>query len=147
MESRTTTDKMVQQWAKITIDRMQRKIKIMKIGTTSPSWSHGLQNKLYNSLVSSIIYSSNGEPEKVKLMYNYYGAMVDMGVGSGYRSNSLKERFHFNKLITHKGRRPKKWYSKTMYAEVIELADLMMQQVGDRSIPVITEGLPNKIIL
>lgn len=60
--------------------------------------------------------------DTIRLLYNYYGMFVDMGVGKGVALNKVGQL----------NRRQKKWYSKTIYREVARLADYVAKQTGLR---------------
>ena len=60
--------------------------------------------------------------DTIRLLYDYYGMFVDMGVGKHVPLNKVGQL----------NRKQKKWYSKTIYREVARLADYVAKQTGLR---------------
>lgn len=146
MEQKTQPE-IVDEWAQILIDRLKKKMTKLKIGKSE---------SLRNSIRTDFIRAVNGNIERLNLLYHYYGAFVDMGVGSGQNISEVKYSSRLKVIRTSKRlgdivgyskRKPKKWYSVTITAEVNTLADLMMQYYGDLSRNVLVNELPKKIIL
>ncbi len=97
---------------------------------------------LARSLNYEVMESAGGDVQKVKFFYNYYGMFVDMGVGKGTKIGSVKDYTISRRLEGKHGgnqRHAKKWYSKTMYAEVLKLGALMQQQYGKKAVARIIE--------
>jgi hypothetical protein len=128
----------VEEWAYILEERLKKKLSKFKI-----SYS----NSLHNSIRTDLIRAVNGQVERVQLLYNYYGAFVDMGVGRGQKIGDVKETGKMLRIVGGKGRKPKKWYSVTITAECNTLADLMMKHYADKSKTVVMRELPTKINL
>lgn len=126
-------DQVVTQWTAILIDRLKKQIEKKKIGASG---------ELLKSFVSNIIRNSDGNPQKIEVMFNFYGRFVDMGVGNGQplsgaaRSSSVKER-----VAGYKRRRPKKWYGPTRAAEERELAKILSREFGIKGISIMEETL------
>lgn len=128
----------VHEWAKYTIERWVGKITALKIGDS------GALKASFQDFIES---SANGDIERIKFMYLYYGAFVDMGVGKGQKIGETKEAALERRLLgTRKGgRRAKKWYGKTLRAETLALASIMQQHYGIKATNHITETLPERI--
>lgn len=84
--------------------------------------------QLEESIRYELINNAGGLPERVEFSYNYYGKFVDMGVGKGVSLGDVKDQR--NDGSGRKARRPKKWYSTTMYAEVIKLREILAKKYG-----------------
>lgn len=140
MEDKATKEQLLKQWAKITIERLQNRIRKNKIGHS---------NALINSLTFDIIAATGGERDKIIFLHNFYGMFVDMGVGRGVSISNRKDYGNDRKLESNKHlgrhRRPKKWYSPTMYAEVIALADLLMVNYAENIQFAVSESIDDKI--
>jgi hypothetical protein len=128
----------VEEWAKILDERLKKKLSKFKI-----SYSDSLRNSIRTDIIKAV----GGQVDRVNLLYNYYGAFVDMGVGRGQRIGDVKETGKMLRIVGGKGRKPKKWYSVTIAAECNTLADLMMKYYADKSKTVLFRELPTKINL
>lgn len=126
-------------WSQITIERWKRNITKLKIGDT-----HELENSFKHSQIGSI-----NSLERIRLSYLLYGKFVDLGIGNGQGVSSIKGNREALAAAGIKGkkvgRHAKKWYSKTMYAETIVLADLMMKNYGISAQNTVLENIPEKI--
>ena len=101
-------------WADIVLSNWMDKIEKLRIGYSF---------QLDESLKYEIISNAGNLPERVEFSFNYYGKFVDMGVGKGVTIDLVKDR------SDHR-RRPKKWYSNTMYAEIIKLREILAKKYG-----------------
>jgi hypothetical protein len=115
----------VKPWLDILKDRLDKKLTKMRIGYS---------DTLRRSIKGDILAASGGNVERVKLMYAYYGMFVDMGVGRGQKLGDVKDNASVNRLVGMKGRKPKKWVSKSLYAEVNILADLVMEHYAQQGL-------------
>lgn len=109
----------LQAWADITLKNWLEKIKQKKIGQSGD---------LAKSFSRQLITSANGDVAKIKFAFEYYGVMVDMGVGGGTKIGDVKENMTARRLEGKKNgnrRRAKKWKSKSLYADVLALGELM----------------------
>jgi hypothetical protein len=115
-----------QAWAQITVKTWRRNLKCQKIGIES-------SGELFRSFQFKVIGSAGGDIQKIEFAFNYYGKFVDMGVGRGTRLGYLPSR-RFDDRISNRflgtPRRPKKWYSKTFYAENQRLVDILQEEYG-----------------
>jgi hypothetical protein len=131
-----TQKEVTKKWVEITIERFKKKIDNLKLIYSG---------NLKNSLVIHLISSANGNVERLKLAYLLYGQFQDMGVGRGQKFEDIKSNGEQIRAAGMKGRSPKKWYSKTIYAEVNALADILMKQYGLQAETAILENLPTTI--
>jgi hypothetical protein len=138
MEAVKPQPKIVDEWAKILVERLKKKLSKFKI-----SYSDSLRRSIRTDIMRGV----GGDIERVQLLYNYYGAFVDMGVGRGQKIGDVKETGKMLRIVGGKGRKPKKWYSVTMTAEVNTLADLMMKYYSDKTKTVVLKELPTQINL
>lgn len=141
-----TKEFVINQWAKITIERLIEKIQKMKIGRTG---------ELEKSIQYHIISATGGDISKIEFLHEKYGMYIDMGVGNGMPLGSrraLGDDEFFRKRnsrgqLHHKQRKPKVWYSKTMYSEVIQLSVLMAEHFQLKGIIKLKETFPQTINL
>jgi len=117
MITQTVTD-----WARITVERWEEKITQLGIGDS---------NTLINSFTHEVITASNGNPELIKFTFQYYGRMVDMGVGRGV---PLAE-------VANSNRKPKAWYSKVFAREMHKLAENLAKAYGQRAVTLIVNEI------
>jgi hypothetical protein len=120
----------VDAWADIVTDNFFDKIEKLKIGY---SW------QLEDSIGYELISNAGGLPERVEFAFNYYGKFVDMGVGKGVEIGAVKDR-------SDHGRRPKKWYSKTMYAQIMKLRDILQKKYGRIAAITIIENIDDNAL-
>jgi hypothetical protein len=104
----------IEAWADIVTDNWFDKIDKLKIGYSF---------QLEESIRFELIGNSGNMPERVDFTFNHYGKFVDMGVGKGVEIGDVKDRGESR-------RRPKKWYSKTMYAQIIKLREILAKKYG-----------------
>lgn len=123
--------KLIEDWARFTVDRLSKSLKKRRIGVT---------NSLYFSLYHKLIGIAGGDIGSVKHSFNYYGKFVDMGVGRGQKLDGVKSNADL-RAIGSGGRKPKKWYSKTYYGEVAELRNLLANKYGEQAAGLIKEEI------
>ena len=124
MADNTNISLTVEAWAQITHDRWLQKIDTMHISNTY---------ELVNSFIHQVISDSGGDPERIEYAFKYYGKFVDMGVGKGIKLADIGMR--------EIKRRPKKWYSPVLYAEVKKLALILAQKFGRLGAVTICENI------
>lgn len=129
--------KLISDWARFTIERLQRSIDKKKIGVSG---------SLRYSLLYDLKAASEGDISAVNIAFNYYGKFVDMGVGAGVKIESVKGNAD---IYNAKGnaRRPKKWLSKTLYAEVNQLQLLLGEKYSEQIPNIIRESIQQNINL
>jgi hypothetical protein len=129
-------------WAQITIKRWRKKIDRMRIGQHS-------SGELFRSFQYNVLASARGDVQKIEFAFRYYGKFVDMGVGRGTKLSdqpmSQGMRKLSGKLLGMK-RVPKKWYSKTFYAETQKLIEILQEEYGHRGQVIISENINDNAI-
>ncbi len=132
-----TMYEVVDGWAKITVERLKEQLIKKNIGVTG---------KLMQSLAYNIIRNAEGDVSKAQVMFNYYGRFVDMGVGKGVKIGDRKELNNVNSRVAEamqKHRRPKKWYSKQFWGEVIALSEVLGKHFGHVGLRTVESELRN----
>jgi hypothetical protein len=99
----------VEAWAKIVIERWERKIQQLKIYQTG---------KLVNSFTQFVNTQAGGNPDKIVFAFEYYGKFVDMGVGRGVKLGEVETS----------SRKAKPWYSKTFWSQFEKLKEIMVDK-------------------
>lgn len=115
MAENTNISLTVEAWADIVIKEWLAKVAALKIGNT------GL---LVNSFVSTIYTAANGDVGRVLFAFEWYGKMVDWGVGKGV---SIKNRDSLRAVGISK-REPKPWYSDVFYKQLAVLRHLLEEK-------------------
>jgi hypothetical protein len=123
---------LIDKWAQITAERLQKSLVKKKIGVTG---------SLNYSLLYMLKGAAGGDITSIIHEFNYYGRFVDMGAGKGQKIGDVKDN---GVMIGIKGesagRRPKKWYSRTYWAEMNELQELLMIKYGEQAQDIIKEN-------
>lgn len=131
--------KLISDWAKYTIERLQKNIDKRKIGVTG---------NLRNSFIYALRSAAEGNVSAILIEFNYYGKFVDMGVGAGQKIESVKSNRDAYALAgKRKGRHPKKWLGKTLYAEINELQFLLATKYKEQAANIIKESISQTINL
>lgn len=142
MSTNTNINETAEAWAKITVEKFIKKIDKLRVGSYDPSKKSSSEmanyGRLRDSFVYDVMHGANGDVQKIKISFAYWGAMVDMGVagrrGAGRgRNRGSKPRIN---------RRAKKWYSKTAEREVFQLGRIVQKKYGMKSINVILQEMP-----
>lgn len=129
-------------WAQITIKRWRKNLDRMKVGKRS-------SRELYRSFQFKVIAASGGSVDRIEFAFRYYGKFLDMGVGKGTRlgdrpvsrrGKALSEKFLGG------GRVPKKWYSRTFFAEAHRLFEILQKEYGRKAQVVISENINDNSI-
>lgn len=114
MQTNTTTTQTVEAWADIVVKEWLKKARALNIH----------QGFLMQSFMSHIISNSNGDPGKVRFAFEWYGNMVNWGVGKGV-SVSNKD------VMISSGatkRREKPFISDVFYKQLNVLRHLLEQK-------------------
>lgn len=119
-------------WLRIAAERLQQSLIKKKVGDTGD---------LNYSMLYDLKSALSDEPRLLH-EFNYYGKFVDMGVGRGQKIEDVKTNADLYKLLKQ-GRRPKKWFSKTYYAEVQTLVKLLSERYGIDAQHIIIENITN----
>jgi hypothetical protein len=116
LHEKITRKGMLEKWGNILIERWVKSIdKVDAVHTRALAQS-------FKKQVSA---------DKIRLEYLKYGSYVDMGAGSGYTKGQMKIRASVGLgNAVRKGRKPKKWKSKTMYSQIAKLAEIVAREDG-----------------
>jgi hypothetical protein len=95
----------------------------------------GYSDELLRSLSHTVVAANANHKGRYEQRFMEYGRFVDMGAGRGLQTEANKQRALRRKKA--KGRKPKKWYSKTFYGSLNKLigalsrnyAQFAMQQI------------------
>jgi hypothetical protein len=123
----SSVNQTVADWARITVERWEEKITTLKIGDS---------NTLLRSFTHQVISDSNGDPEMIKFTFEYYGRLVDMGVGRGVTAADVG--------VKETRRRPKPWYNKTFGREIHRLGELLAEAYGRKAVTIIVNQIEGK---
>jgi len=127
MTENTNTKLTVKAWADITIKEWVKKAAALNISPGDPLNAE--------RFVHHIITSSNGNPEKIQFIYEYYLNFIDWGVGKGV---TLEHR----DILVSTGitkRRTKKWFTDVFYTQVKILTHIMAEKYALKSAHVLIE--------
>jgi predicted helicase len=122
IELQETLDK----WSYITVNELKLSLAENKVHL----------GNLYRSFTRQISYGADGMPTKVSIGFLFHGRFVDMGVSKGIKLENIKgnaEIWRNKSREQRKGqnhRRPKKWYSPTMYREYQRAAEILAGKYG-----------------
>ena len=122
-------------WAFFTISIWKEKLVKYRVGKPG--------DPLSSSFIKSIVSTPDGELVKINFAFKYYGKFVDMGVGKGTSIGGVTENKTSRRLEGRKignRRRAKKWYSKTFYAEVATLKEIMAREWAHKGALVIKDS-------
>ena len=122
-------------WAFYTVRIWQEKI--------TRKFRIGVSGHLENSFSHRTTGHSEDENIKVMFQFLYYGKFVDMGVGRGTNISQVKEnrtsRMLMGKMLGNQ-RIPKKWYSKTLFAETATLKEILAREYAHKGAIRVTEA-------
>lgn len=110
-----------QVWAKIVIEIWLEKIKDYDVKTYS--------GNLVNSFYYHVHTQAEGNPDLIKLAFEYYGKFVDLGVGKHVTLENLDAMQALNKTK----RKSKPWFSDVFYAQVHRLGEIMAQKYAEKA--------------
>src|SRR5690606_12191359 len=121
--------RLVSEWARIAIERLQAALEKKKIGVTG---------ELFNSFKREL-ENAGGDVGAVIIKFLMYGRFVDMGVGNGLKAYERKTNKAnlvgaraYGANVSYNSRQPKRWYSKTKAAETWRLQELLIRDLGER---------------
>lgn len=117
-------------FAKIVIDEWEKKIEALGIGYS---------DQLIDSLHHHVHTNANGDPVKIEFTFNWYGMMVDYGVGNGV---NIVER---DGLIASglTSRKPKTWYTSVFYKQLERLRHILSEKTARQVENMIMVNLQN----
>lgn len=110
-------------WAKMMVTIWQDKIATLNVRDSG---------ELFKSFLSEVTMQAGGDTEKIVFSYNYYGRMVDMGVGRGVTKQGAGK---------DSGRRAKPWYNKAWYHSMKVLTEKRAELYGEDFQIIIMEAL------
>jgi hypothetical protein len=118
MAENTNISLTVEAWAKITVERWIKKMDALGVGSSGDS-----TGALKNSFVHTIYTEANGDPNRIQFAFEWYGKMVDYGVGSGV---SIENRDTM--LASGLTKRVKKPWFMALYKELEILRHLLEEK-------------------
>jgi hypothetical protein len=110
----------VEAWAQIVIKEWIKKANALGIGQTGA---------LINSFTSTIYTAAEGDPNKVVFAFEWYGKMVDYGVGK-YVDLADRDGMIAGGMTK---RRPKPFFSDTFYKQLAVLRHLMEEKYAAKA--------------
>ncbi len=126
-------------WARYTLERWADNLHKLGIGDTG---------ELERSFQQFVEVNSEGDLQKIELLYAYYGLFVDMGVGKGTKNGDQGRNSDERRLMgKQRGnqRKPKKWVNKTTHGQVLKLGELLADNAGQRAGYIMLNTLPREI--
>lgn len=129
MAENTDINLTLQAWADIVIQIWLDKVEKLRM-----NYSYQLSDSFVNHVVSH----ANGNVAKIEFAFNYYGKFVDMGVGKGVTLEDVG-----NPNTT---RKPKPWYSRTFYAEVKKLTEILAQKYARKGVLTVIENIDDNAL-
>lgn len=123
--------KSLQDWARYTAVDLQKSLIRKGVGASGD---------LNFSILYDLIGIAGGDITSILHTFNYYGKFVDMGVGRGQKIEDVKDSRIMYDLLGH-GRKPKKWFSITYYAEIQILQEVMAEKYGEQGAAIIKETI------
>ena len=137
LKSKINNPEIAKAWADITIKIWRQKL--IKVGAVRT-------NHLWQSFLRNVVDQASGDIVKIDFGFLYYGKFVDMGVGRGTGIGGVKENASSRRLIgkmVGNKRKPKKWYSKTLAAEVMRLSEILGTSYANGTAALIKEDIQN----
>lgn len=114
----------VDAWAEIVVDNWMENIRALGIGLSGQ-----LEDNIFYSIEGS--HGAHNLPTAVTFEFPFYGRFVDMGVGKGVPLEDVGSgKSDLRAGFGGHNRRPKKWYSKNMYAQSIRLGQILAERHG-----------------
>lgn len=105
-------------WADIVISKLKNNIDELDV--------RDLGN-LDNSILHTLLVNSGTDIDKIEFSFKMYGIYVDMGVGKEFsRGNSGDTAYE--KGISAPKRKPKEWFSRKYYGQVMKLREILMEK-------------------
>jgi hypothetical protein len=138
MAENTNLTLTVEAWADIVIKEWLNKMDALSVGNTGT---------LAESFEKQVITETNGDPRKIRFLFEWYGRMVDYGVGVGVDIENRKEMVAAGKTT----RKKKQWYTSVFYKQLAVLRHLLEEKTAKQIEKIITvnmselnsEGLKN----
>lgn len=119
MAENTTLNQTVESWADIVIKEWLKKVDSLGIGK-----SEGSTGALVQSFHQHVLTNAEGDPSRVLFAFEYYGLMVDYGVGRGVNLHDRDSMIAAG-LTT---RRPKTFHTDVFYKQLEVLRHLLEEK-------------------
>lgn len=136
MSLRQEVAEYVEQWAARTEELLQQKLS---------SWKARHSDALYQAVRMHVIKQAEGVIG-VSLHFPTYGRFVDMGVGRGRSQARLTQEKYRTRFQKKKERHPRPWYSRTYFARVRQLNEVLSLKLIEESIAAIVHEQQDLII-
>lgn len=123
----------LEKWAEIVIEKWQFNLSSRDLVNTG---------NLINSFLSTVSIESNNNSALISFVFLYYLRMIDMGVGRGISLENVSSLAESRRVlgINSTNRRQKKpVYSKTLYAEIMRLGELLALQYATQGASIIVK--------
>jgi len=120
MTDNTNLKLTMEAWADIVIKEWRMKVSALNISVTY---------QLVRSFEAHVITAANGDPEKVLFAFEWYGKMLDYGVG---KYVTLADR---DGMIAAKttNRIKKPWFSDTFYKQLASLRHILAEKYAQKT--------------
>lgn len=105
----------IRAWADIVLEKWHAKITELKVYE---------KGNLDDSLLYDLLLNAGEDIDKIDFSFKLYGIYVDMGVGREISKGNSGD------LGFTPTRKPKEWYSKKFYGQVMKLREILMEQYG-----------------
>lgn len=105
-------------WADIVIEKWHAKITELKVYD---------KGNLDDSLLHELTVNAGVDIDKIEFSFKLYGQFVDMGVGKEFAKGNSGNVETYTEL-GHSARKPKEWFSKKYYGQIMKLKELLMAQ-------------------
>lgn len=102
-------------WADIVLEKWHNKLTELKVYD---------QGYLYDSLLYELLLNAGENIQKIEFTFKLYGVFVDIGVGKEVKKGNSGDLGFTPK------RKPKEWYSKKFYGQVMRLREILKEQYG-----------------
>lgn len=99
----------------------------------------GISESLRRSLAYRILAAGSGHKGRYQLVFNEYGRFVDMGAGKPKGLQSEQNKRAAIMRASGQSRRPKKWYSRTVYGSLSSLINRLVKNYAEFSVKYIKE--------
>lgn len=120
-------------WMEITIQELRKGLLEKRVREYS--------GDLYRSFAGQVYYGADGMPTRVTIGFMFHGRFVDMGVSRGVKMENVKSNLQAWRALTRgeratgrkagqEPRKPKKWYSPTIYREYQRAAEILADKYG-----------------
>ncbi|MFC6999600.1 hypothetical protein [Rufibacter roseus] len=139
-----TQREIAEEWMGFVLQGWKKQLSKLNIGNTQ---------ELMESFAGDVLAAANGDVQKIKLLYVWYGQMVDIGVGRGSKLGDQKDNATSRRIIGKtrgNSRRPKRWYSKgrdSIGAQVNKLSYLLAEQASLQGSEQIAGSIQKQLVI